>query len=416
MVKRQKIEVSPNNSKKTRLKSEEKCEEDQKKEEKDRSKSDLSLTLKLEDLPDEVILKLLSYLDTADLIRIGHMCQRLRAISSDESLWQKMNLFKRIVPTSFLQFVLERGCKYLSLHFTKLNGSLNLTKPTKLKYLNINSCLAEHGSLGKLLASCHSLEKLTFSEDTPDCIFLDFNMVTCICKQNKETLKVLYLKFDERFPLVNSDIIQHVVFNCNELKEVSIIGGRVRKDYMSYLVNTFPTSSINYLVNNLSPNVEKLRLDIENVTDQQVKALVKRCNKLTELILESRSITNKTVTNIIEHLPALKKLKLINSRINCASFLNFNRMPNLRVLNWDRDKWLGLIGNIEPSNHTEYLKTQGLIINQDIFNVAAAQMLMDLGYWKNWKQLEKECENEIWEIKVKQLQMLPFYLPNRTGF
>ena len=91
-------------------------------------------------------------------------------------------------------------------------------------------------------------------------------------------------------------------------------------------------------------------------------------------------------------------------------------MPNLRVLNWDREKWLGLIGNIEPSNHTEYLKTQGLIINQDIFNVAAAQMLMDLAYWKNWQQLEKECENEIWEIKVKQLQMLPFYLPNRTGF
>ena len=126
MVKRQSIEVSSNNSKKTRLNSEEECE-------KDRCKSVQSLTLKLEDLPDEMILKVLSYLDTANLIHSGHVSQRLRAISSDESLWQKMNLFKKSVPSSFLQFVLERGCKYLSLHSTCLHGSLNLTKPTKLK-------------------------------------------------------------------------------------------------------------------------------------------------------------------------------------------------------------------------------------------------------------------------------------------
>ena len=110
MVKRQRIEASSNNSKKIRLNSEDKCEEDQKKEEKGRSESVQSLICDLEDLPDEVILKVLSYLDTASLIRSGHVSQRLQAISSDESLWQKMNLFKKRVPSSFLQFVLERGC------------------------------------------------------------------------------------------------------------------------------------------------------------------------------------------------------------------------------------------------------------------------------------------------------------------
>ena len=149
---------------------------------------------------------------------------------------------------------------------------------------------------------------------------------------------------------------------------------------------------------------------MQDITDEQVKELVKRCNKLTELILESQHITNKTVTNIIEHLPALKKLNLINSEIDCATFLKFKKMPNLLVLNWKRRN------RAYRTQYPEYLKTQGLSINQDIFNVAAAQLLMDLGYWKNWQQLEKQCENEIWEIKVKQLQMLPFYLPNRTGF
>ena len=149
---------------------------------------------------------------------------------------------------------------------------------------------------------------------------------------------------------------------------------------------------------------------MQNITDKQVKALVKRCNKLTELILKSQTITNETVTNIIEHLPTLKKLNLMNSEIDCATFLKFKRMPNLRVLNWDQELISLLIDGYQPSDsHTNYLKTQGLIINQDIFNVAAPQMLMNLKYWNNWKQLEKECKNEIWEIKVTQLQMFPFY-------
>ena len=156
---------------------------------------------------------------------------------------------------------------------------------------------------------------------------------------------------------------------------------------------------------------------MQDITDEQVKELVKRCNKLTELILESQSITNETVTNIIEHLPTLKKLSLINSNIDCATFLKFRRMPKICVLNWDMTKWshwLGSnwleFGSIEHSNAIQYLKTQGLIINQDIFNVAASQILMDLT--SNVQKLAKQCENEVWEIKVKQLQMLPFYFPN----
>ena len=137
------------------------------------------------------------------------------------------------------------------------------------------------------------------------------------------------------------------------------------------------------------PFVEKLTtyiniLDLQDITDEQVKTLVNRCNKLTELALDSRSITNTTETNIIDHLPTLKKLNLFGKQI--------------------------------ISYPAKYPQTQGLIINQDIFNVAAAQELMDLKsclkYKRNRGKFEKQCKNGIWEIKVKQLQMLPFYQPN----
>ena len=294
--KRQRIEVSSNNSKETRLNSEDQFEEDRKKEEKDRPESDQRLILNLEDLPDEVILKLFSYLDTADLIRSGHLSKRLRAISSDESLWHKMNLFKKTVPTSFIQFVLEKGCRFLSLCQTSLHGSLNLTKPTKLKHLNLNLCLkVKNGTLQELAAACHSLENLTLCVSDQYCCRLSkFSMMETLCTQNKQTLKVFYLKIFQDY--MNSDIIQHIVYSCRELKEVSIIGKGVSHN------------SINYFVDNLSPNVEKLRLEMRDITDEHVEVLVKRCNKLTDLILESKYITNKSVTNIKEHLPNLEKL------------------------------------------------------------------------------------------------------------
>ena len=296
--------MSSKESKKIRLDSETDQCENQNEEESDRSaESFQSLNFKLEDLPDEVILKVFSYLENnTDRIRSGHVSQRLRAISSDESLWHKVNFFKETVPTSFIQFVLEKGCRFLSLCQTSLHGSLNLTKPTKLKHLNLNLCVVENvknGTLQELVAACHSLENLTLCVGDQYCSRLSkFNMIETLCRQNKQTLKVFYFKFFQNY--MNSDIAQCIAYSCRELKEVSIIG-KANKGVSH--------EAIKILVDNLSPNVEKLRLEMRGITDEHVKVLVKKCNKLTDLILESKYITNKSVTNIKEHLPNLEKLK-----------------------------------------------------------------------------------------------------------
>jgi hypothetical protein len=67
--------------------------------------------------------------------------------------------------------------------------------------------------------------------------------------------------------------------------------------------------SVNYLVKNLTQNVQKLSLqDLESVTDEQVATLVIRCNKLTSLDLFKTSVTNDVLTSIITHLPVLEYL------------------------------------------------------------------------------------------------------------
>ena len=67
-------------------------------------------------LPDEILLKVFSTLDYLSLIRCSQLSKRIRKISHDGSLWEAMKIYDKTVPTDFLQFVFEKGCKYLSFH------------------------------------------------------------------------------------------------------------------------------------------------------------------------------------------------------------------------------------------------------------------------------------------------------------
>ena len=85
--------------------------------------------------------------------------------------------------------------------------------------------------------------------------------------------------------------IQHIIDNCVGLKEINLTANHLSED------------SMNYLVNNLRPTLKKLSLGkIIEVKDNHVEILVRRCNKLKELSLHQTSISNRSVSNIIEHL------------------------------------------------------------------------------------------------------------------
>ena len=49
-----------------------------------------------QDIPDELILKILSYFEVKDLISCGQVSKRTRNISRDSSLWVTANLEKKI--------------------------------------------------------------------------------------------------------------------------------------------------------------------------------------------------------------------------------------------------------------------------------------------------------------------------------
>ena len=73
------------------------------------------LLFQIEKLPDEVILLVLSFLSIKDLIKCSQLSRRFRSITYDKSLWQKSNLYQKIVPAKYVEMVINKGCLYLNL-------------------------------------------------------------------------------------------------------------------------------------------------------------------------------------------------------------------------------------------------------------------------------------------------------------
>ena len=83
----------------------------------------MSKMASIKDLPGEVILKVTNFLELKDLARFGEVSKKMRIISSDQSLWKKINLSKHEpefwsyeidVPIDFLKMAIENGCQYLA--------------------------------------------------------------------------------------------------------------------------------------------------------------------------------------------------------------------------------------------------------------------------------------------------------------
>ena len=142
---------------------------------------------------------------------------------------------------------------------------------------------------------------------------------TYISNQNGQTLLMLDLYWCWG---VDFEAIKNIVDSCVELKQLNLAGTNLSE------------KSIEYLVNNLTVKMEKLSLfHLSAVSDEYIKILVKRCNRLSALDLGSTSITDDSLTSVIENLSALKEIDIgVSEEISYEKLLELNTMPWLEVL------------------------------------------------------------------------------------
>jgi len=265
-------------------------------------------TLSLDDVPDEVILKVFSNLEIKDFIRCGQVSKRIRAISQDQSLWLRLDLYKnKSVAPGFLEYIINNGCKYLGLglaQIAQIDGESLKCNPSQLKCLDLSFCRGSLQVFDDLLSSCHSLEKLAL---TSQChILQNKDLVKTMCHQFGTSLQVLDVSncYRPNMEIIDLEMIQLLIGSFSQLKEVNF-----GNTYLS-------EESLDYVCNNLSENVVKLGLcNQDKLMDKHITALVNRCNKLTSLDLENCcGISKISTTNIIECLKSsLEELVLRRS-------------------------------------------------------------------------------------------------------
>ena len=365
-------------------------------------------SLQFEALPNEIICHVFSYLTIVDLLKCGEVSKRFRAISNDDQhLWPNMfNLCYKKVPAEFLQKLLNSGCKYLDLSEAVLEGILNLPRASGLKYLNLSGFgqtsyrkNAEKNQIQfynriVLIESCASLQKLSLSK-----LELSLKLISFTSLQNGKTLEVLDLSnctfFESRFledsRISELDFIQQIVENCTKLKELSLS--------MTMLCK----KSVDFLVSNLTLKIEKLDLfNMHCLTDNHVKKLVTRCNKITELNLGgNNSITKQSLSFIIENLKlTLVKLSFESTllRFNLNDLLQLKGMENLKLLYYDMDEYRNV-----HRHYIDWRRLRQQLPNIQI-NAKTGNRIIAIPSQPGYKR------QEIWEIKAEQEEMFMTYL------
>ena len=339
--------------------------------------------VELDDMPDEIMLKIFTFLDIREILKCGQVSQRIRAISNDESLWLKLNFYEGHVPYELLEKAVENGCKYLSLAFATLYDGENSKMPLNLKYLEMSQDSDnEPGNFHEvhegLLKNCHSLQKLAMEN-----LVLKTEDVRQIGK-NGTTLKVLNLAdIGLSTPYPNrTKTIKKLFKRCVELIELNFS-------------NTGPwdreSALFAAIAYNLTPKILKVDFSMnKNLKDRHVEALVKRCNNITELDLSFTSITNDCVNSIATYLnSSLEKLDVSYTKIDSTELLQLRSVGTLKVLHC-------FYKIASPRVHEEYLRKNlpQVSINNEEHLFPIATSITDT----------VEYENGFWEIKAEAQQ------------
>ena len=259
--------------------------------------------LQLEDLPDEMILKVLSYVNIGDLMRCGKVSKRFGKIRDIESLWQNVNLSYgsdaynldayggkscQPVKANFIKFLLDKGCERLNLYHAKtgIKGSLKLEGPSKLKRLNLQACWGNEPAVKEILNSCHRLQKLSLSVQP-----FDFHFVKQLILRNCKTLQTISLTLCD---WLKADSKVDFFGLCLELTEFKMTGYpdfEMQSDQLDLMIDSFP------------PNLLKIELAfIENLSDLHIEKLVRKCDKITAISLFYTCVTSQSVTTIVRYL------------------------------------------------------------------------------------------------------------------
>ena len=365
--------------------------------ERPRKRLKLDLEIKaIEDLPEEIILKIFTQLNIKDLYQCMAVNKKFRAIAYDNSLWNKMHLTGEL-PPELLPQIIANGCHYLSLQLcTILKGNAKFEDNFQLKYLCFNVSKDEENPdvLSDLASSCHVLEKLSIAFENmikPDKDQLRYSKIIKCIIQSSKTLRVL----DIGYCKLRFDSVQLIITLCLELTDLNICGIKVSQ------------KSVDFICSNLTSKIEKLDFsDQPNFGDDQLETLLKRCNKMTELSIEFTDVSDDSLKLIPDTLSqTLRKLKVCDVDISfsclkkiASTSSNLLFISNIELSDVEKEEMMKCV-----PQRVEKLSKEEIEVRKKEAKDLKDHFFANLGIAYPYRSYDYDkCKDGFWEIKAKQ--------------
>ena len=271
-------------------------------------------------LSDEVLISVLKWLPKTTLIRCVRVCKRWSRLSTDESLWRRMDFANKTLKPGVLGHILNRGVAVLRLTKSTINMPLYsenmLSSPqlTRVQYLDLSMATVDTSCLEHLLSQCQLLRKLSL-ENCPIndaiCRFIGRN-------QNMEVLNLAMCQGLDENGLVPL---------CNNLK---------RLDSLNVSWTNMSRGAVLYMVICLSASITKLNLSgcRETLLDEDIQQLCGSCPHLKELDLSDATLlTASSVEHVVRGLPGLEYIALNRCyHVAATSLLYLSHIQSLLAL------------------------------------------------------------------------------------
>ena len=244
-----------------------------------------------EKLPDEVILKVLSFVSFKSLGNCNQVSRRMKTISEDTSLWEKIEAWRQVIPSGFIEKIVKLKVKSIIFNYCEVfpvNFDFLKENNLDLKYMEITNCSGDNKFLAQLVKCSKSLEYLNIEESRSSLAFK--------CIENiayPYNLKVICLN-KVKFDFIS---VKEIIDWCTELTDLCINNPTDKSDL------GLTEQSIAYICANLTSSV--LRVDLSwnrKVQDQHIQSLVNQCKNLEHLDLVHTRVTYKSVPRIVTAL------------------------------------------------------------------------------------------------------------------
>ncbi|CAF4076247.1 unnamed protein product [Rotaria magnacalcarata] len=255
-----------------------------------KTKSKTDAKLNIFQLPDEIILIILPYLNKASLVAFIQTCRKYRAIGYHPNLWRRIDLSYKRIGSEQLNSLLQRGTVTLKLNQSTIEES-NFTymEPSALCHLDLTAAIISTDLLLNLLRSCTSLRKLSL-ESIP----LNYKIVKKI---------VANIQLDT----LNLAMCTGITFECcrlitnklSSLRSLNIAWTELSSQSIQYICETIPRC-----IENLNISGHRYSL-----TDDCMQTLAHRAFRLHFLdISDSVVISDQSIIALRQHSRLLEHL------------------------------------------------------------------------------------------------------------